>query len=239
MPFSGGVFTRLYNWVADKNAVVPITALRMDGEDDGFAAAINAVVSQTQPFVGPVTAPVGTVSLPGLTFDGDTNTGLYRKSADVIGVAAGGANAIDFTSAGLRFTASNATIDVFDNALFTPTIAGKTTAGVGTYSAQTGYYIRIGRAVLFHIRLGWTAHTGTGNMEVRGLPFASDVTYDTALSALPGSITVPAGETFVASVNASASTIQLGSVPLVGGGVTDLAIDAVGTVSLSGWYRVA
>lgn len=56
---------------------------------------------------------------------------------------------------------------------FTPTIVGTTTAGAGTYSIQTGTYTKIGRAVIFQIYLEWSAHTGTGNMNVAGLPFTS------------------------------------------------------------------
>lgn len=41
MPDSGGVFSRVYNWVVDRDASVPITASRMDTELDGIATALN------------------------------------------------------------------------------------------------------------------------------------------------------------------------------------------------------
>jgi hypothetical protein len=37
-----------------------------------------------------VTAPVGSVSAPGYTFSGDTNTGVYRPAADQVSLTAGG-----------------------------------------------------------------------------------------------------------------------------------------------------
>ncbi len=55
---------------------------------------------------------------------------------------------------------------------FTPTIQGTTSAGVGTYTIQEGTYCITGRKLDFTIRLGWSAHTGTGFMRVAGLPIA-------------------------------------------------------------------
>lgn len=42
----------------------------------------------------------GTVSLPGLTFNADQNTGIYRVGSDNIGITAGGTKIIDVTTAG-------------------------------------------------------------------------------------------------------------------------------------------
>lgn len=41
MPWSGGTFTRIHNWVADRDANIRILASRHDAEDDNFAAGIN------------------------------------------------------------------------------------------------------------------------------------------------------------------------------------------------------
>jgi hypothetical protein len=62
-------------------------------------------------------------------------------------------------------------LDDYEVGTFTPTIIGKTTAGTGTYSVQIGRYIRIGKTVTVWIKLVWSAHTGTGNGEITGLPF--------------------------------------------------------------------
>ena len=57
-----------------------------------------------------------------------------------------------------------------DIKLYTPIIEGGTTAGVGTYTGQEGYYLL--RGSLAHVWFGitWSAHTGTGNLRVV-LPF--------------------------------------------------------------------
>lgn len=55
---------------------------------------------------------------------------------------------------------------------FTPTIEGSTTAGTGTYSAQEGQWMQIGKLVVGFVRIVWTAHNGAGNTRIRlaGLP---------------------------------------------------------------------
>lgn len=95
MPFNvSGVFSRLYNWVADRDNGIKIMAARMDGEADDVAAALNAIVSQSQPFINPIMAPNGTAGLPAYSFDSDPNLGMYRVSADVLGFAALGITAL-------------------------------------------------------------------------------------------------------------------------------------------------
>lgn len=47
MAFSGDVFTRLYNWVTDKNNGVKIQAARMDAEFDGIATGLSQVKALT------------------------------------------------------------------------------------------------------------------------------------------------------------------------------------------------
>jgi hypothetical protein len=61
----------------------------------------------------------------------------------------------------------------YEEGTWTPTIDGSTTAGVGTYSAQSGSYTKVGNRVLFSAYISWSAHTGTGNMRVNGLPFTA------------------------------------------------------------------
>ena len=72
----------------------------------------------------------------------------------------------------VSFDAGSNTMDSYVEATsFSPTIAGSTVAGTGTYTIQQGYYILIGDLVNFWIELTWTSHSGTGNMLLQGLPF--------------------------------------------------------------------
>ena len=58
---------------------------------------------------------------------------------------------------------------------FTPIIEG-TVAGACTYSLQIGRYRRVGNLVTIWARVAWTGHTGTGRMDLKGLPFIPNAT---------------------------------------------------------------
>lgn len=56
---------------------------------------------------------------------------------------------------------------------FMPWAEGIDSAGIGTYTTQTGSYIKDGEIVKFNLGLAWTAHTGTGVISIKGLPYSA------------------------------------------------------------------
>ncbi len=54
---------------------------------------------------------------------------------------------------------------------FVPVIEGMTAAGVGTYSRQEGRWLRQGSVCFVDCSIVWSAHTGTGSMQIGSLPF--------------------------------------------------------------------
>lgn len=58
---------------------------------------------------------------------------------------------------------------------YIPVSLGTTSAGVGTYTIQKGSYLKTGRMVFGTADLFWTAHTGTGNIDI-SLPIPASVT---------------------------------------------------------------
>lgn len=116
-------------------------------------------------------------------------------------------------------TKMNANLDALDTALteldnekvseetgtFTPTIVGSTTAGVGTYSAQVGFYTKIGRQVTVYGRCAITGHTGTGNMSIGGMPYPLALDY--AVGSIVGiNLSVNAGSYPIIFMSGSSST---------------------------------
>lgn len=100
MPFNvSGAFQRLYSWATDRDNAVKISASRMDGEFNGMADALTAVVQQAQPFKGAIKSTSGTAALPGYSFDGDLNTGIYRPGADQVAVSTNGVQRLLMTTA--------------------------------------------------------------------------------------------------------------------------------------------
>lgn len=129
---------------------------------------------------------------------------------------------------------TNNTIPVTITATFTPTIAGTTTAGTGTYVAQKGEYTRIGNVVLFKIHLSWSAHTGTGNMQINGFPFTSDSNGLTTFNVYTSALTLSGtGYNIQAYMNESSNIITLAQYQS-GGGAAGVAMDTSATLLLSG-----
>jgi Pectate lyase superfamily protein len=53
---------------------------------------------------------------------------------------------------------------------FTPVVSGTSTAGTGTYTTQSGTVVQTGNTVHVQMEITWTAHTGTGNTVITGIP---------------------------------------------------------------------
>ena len=147
---------------------------------------------------------------------------------------------------GIKFPATQSAsadanhLDDYEEGTFTPTIIGVTTAGAGTYTSQVGRYTKIGNRVFYHIRLTWTAHTGTGFMRISGLPF----TVSASGSLCPGAV-VYSGLSAGASKQvacypiASTSTLYITAVDPNGGTNAEIPIDtAVSYFAVSGHYEV-
>jgi hypothetical protein len=116
---------------------------------------------------------------------------------------------------------------------FTPFISGSSTAGTATYASQIGTYTRFDEVVHFQIVLDWSSHTGTGNMQIAGFPYAAKgsepqpdfwvwangltITGQAALNISPG-------QTF-----GTAAAINNGA-------YSALAMDAAATIRINGSY---
>lgn len=81
------------SFVVKTGAGAGTTALTID-------ASQNATFANPVTFSGAVVAPAGTVSAPGITTTGDTNTGIFFPAADTIAFAEGGTEALRITSTG-------------------------------------------------------------------------------------------------------------------------------------------
>lgn len=125
-----------------------------------------------------------------------------------------------------------------DRTSFTPAISGSTLAGVGTYSVQLGEYSRVGNIVFFELMLAWSAHTGTGNMTVTGLPIsAANNSISPPLSVFWTNLTLLAvGNKLMATVGANSTTITL--IEIGSGASSSLPMDAAGQLRLAGFYFV-
>jgi len=152
------------------------------------------------------------------------------------------AERIRVTDNGLTFngdTAAANALDDYEEGTFTPTIAGSTTAGTATYSVQAGRYTKIGNQVSISIDLSWSSGTGTGNIQITGLPF-TNVSNNNAVSfGYVDGISLTALNIAQGYVAPSASRIDVVQTPTGGGAVSDVAYDAAGRLIVAATYFVS
>jgi len=157
-----------------------------------FVTADMVPASTGGTYAGAVRFAAGSASVPSISFDGDTNTGIYSPGADTVGLTAGGTQvgsvglgttlalqgATSQSGTGITFPAtqsasSNAnTLDDYEEGTWTPAVsfAGGTT-GI-TYSEQLGKYTKIGRVVYAEAEIALTSKgSSTGRFQIDGLPF--------------------------------------------------------------------
>ena len=133
------------------------------------------------------------------------------------------------------------TLDDYSEGTFTPTVSGTSTAGAATYTTQSGSYTKIGNVVFFQMKLGWSAHTGTGNTFFGGLPYTTNSSADkqTALSIFTDGHALSGSSQMQAKVDANATTITLEQYSTTSGPSVPVAIDTlVGTFIITGQYFV-
>ncbi len=128
--------------------------------------------------------------------------------------------------------------EVYQTGTWVPRIEGSTTAGVGTYTTQTGKYTKLGNVVFFQCYVYWTAHTGTGWLRVYGLPYTALATtsaYGTA-TVEASAVALTAGNIPSAIVIPNNSFVAINQTPVGGGTTVSAPIDAAGELIISGHY---
>ena len=168
-----------------------------------------------------------TVTTSGAQVSGD----LTVSTGNVVMATSG--KGIDFSAVtGGTGTATANVLNDYEEGTFLPTIAGNTIAGVGVYSDQYGRYTKVGRLVTCQIFLNWTTHTGTGNMFIEGLPFATasiSGIYHPATIGWANNIALTAGYVITGYAGHNASTIiSFQQYPTGGGAMIAVPIDTLG-----------
>jgi hypothetical protein len=94
-------------------------------------------------------------------------------------------------------------LDDYEEGTWTPTVTGSAAAGTTTYSTQNGYYTKIGRLVNINCIVNWSSMTGSGFMELKGIPYAiADLS--------PGSQNYPVGAVLPSNLNWTGGTMLVG-----------------------------
>ena len=177
-----------------------------------------------------------------------TTEGTERARVDssgrlLVGTSSANANGgILQLSGGITFPATAVaatdvnTLDDYEEGTWTPVVQGTGTAGTASYSTQTGSYIKVGRLVHISLFLTWTSGTGTGSLKVAGLPFVPGALGALAIS-YAENIVFSANNYATANVHTN-NNIFILQIPTGGGGMTNVAYDAAGTLMMAGSYSV-
>jgi len=181
------------------------------------------------------TNPKNVMSLRRITGNVEINEGNL-----VIGKAGKG---IDFsiTSNGSGTTSSEILSD-YEEGTFTPTIEGSSTAGTGTYTTQQGTYTKIGNLVTISVWVSWSAHTGTGNLQLAGFPFTSIGTTNYRASGTFGwveNLTLSANNIVTMAITPSSTKSDVTQYPAGGGAASSVPLDAAANLHYSITYQTA
>jgi hypothetical protein len=136
---------------------------------------ISALTAATTPLAGTEVLPIVQsgatvkVSVANLTVGRAISATQLTLTTGNLIVASG--QGVDFSAT--PGTGTSELLNDYEQGTWTPVIAGTSSAGTGTYTAQNGNYTKIGNLVTCICYVAWTAHTGTGNQLINGLPFTS------------------------------------------------------------------
>lgn len=153
----------------------------------------------------------------------------------VIGTAGKG---IDFSADPSAPGMTSELLNDYEEGTFTPTVYGGTTAGATNYLSQIGLYTKIGRVVHFLIYVDWNSQTGTGTLNVGGLPFTVKQTFvQTPGSITSSNLTFTAGASLACAIQPSATNITVAE-STNNAGQNYVAIDGSATLFIAGSYMV-
>ena len=185
------------------------------------------------------------------------NGAPYTKTTDLVAnadsgvaselrvlVASSGSNPAEiarFTTNGLTFngdTAAANALDDYEEGTFTPTIAGSTTAGTATYSVQNARYTKIGRQVSCQIDLAFSGGTGTGDLQISGLPFteSQNATNPAGSIGFFDAINLTALNFPMVIVPSGTARMDFYQGPVGGGGLSPITYDGAGRIIVSVVY---
>jgi hypothetical protein len=148
------------------------------------------------------------------------------------------------SGAGITFPATQSassdanTLDDYEEGTWTPVIRGSSTAGTGTYTTQQGTYTKIGNSVRFQAYIEWTAHTGSGQLEVTGYPFTSTAETTPISLSFYGGPTFVSGNFIQAYVNPS-NTVSGTAQTTSASAFSSVGVPSTGIYIVSGIYKVA
>lgn len=201
--------------------------------------------------VSPLTSMTSAQLAALLSDETGTGSAVFSASPTLTGTtqvaALTASGLVTLTGGQLKFPATQVpsadanTLDDYEEGTWTPVVAGTSSAGTGTYTTQAARYVKIGRLVHLVCTVVWSAHDGTGNITITGLPFTAAVASgnEWLSGAEFTNMTMPASTMPLVVIAQNQAVIRLYSQAAGSGTATALAMDAAAGVYLSITYEAA
>lgn len=206
---------------------------------------ISALPASTTPLAGTEVLPI---VQSGVTKQVSVANLTAGRAISATAVTASTGNFVVGTSGqGIDFSATPGTgtselLADYEEGTWTPTVFGSSTAGAATYTLQVGRYTKIGNTVVCHANLGISAHTGTGNVRIGGLPFTSanvsNIAYAGSFAEV-GNLTLTALNVVTMYLAQNEVAIYLVQYPVGGGAASGVAMDSEFNIAFSITYQTA
>jgi hypothetical protein len=132
--------------------------------------------------------------------------------------------------------ADSTTLDYYKEGTWTPVIAGSSSSGTATYSANSGKYTRIGDLCFVDFVVTWTGHTGTGQLLIQGWPepMKSGVRLDVLYVTIS---TITKQKQFLQSFSWSPDSTRLWESDSTAA-PTIVNMNAAGTIAVAAFYKI-
>jgi len=201
---------------------------------------ISALTGATTPLAGTEVLPIVQSGATVKVAVSDLTAGR-AISATQITLTAG--NVIPANGYGVDFAATSGTgtselLADYEEGTFTPVVIGSTTAGTASYDFRIARYTKTGRMVQIEIAMQWNSGTGTGNLQISGLPFTNAANYTSLSIGRIDNLALTALNITTAYVEANASLINFRQYATGGGADSAVAYDAAALIFIAGCYSV-
>jgi len=146
---------------------------------------------------------------------------------------------IDFSAT--AGTGTSELLDDYEEGTWTPVIYGSSSAGTATYSNQTGNYTKVGNLVCAVGRVSYSGHTGTGSMQMSGLPFTATGTnlMEPPIIVFGSDISLTANNYLVGTVKRSDTYVEFLQTPVGGGTISTVTVDTGGSLFFTITYQAS
>jgi hypothetical protein len=201
---------------------------------------ISALPASTTPLAGTEVLPIvqssatKQVSVANLTAGRAISATQLTLTTGNLIVASG--QGIDFSAT--PGTGTSELLADYEEGTFTPVVIGSTTAGTASYDFIIARYTKTGRMVQIEIAMQFNSGTGTGNLQISGLPFTNASNYSSLAIGRIDGLALTALNIVTAYVEASATLINFRQYATGGGADSAVAYDAAALIFIAGCYSV-